>query len=122
MAEVTVKVTGCRNDDGHVYAAMYRGPEGFPDDYKQAVYNGKSLVRNGRATFEIPDVEPGRYGFVLFHDENDDGVMNMRLKIFPKEGYGMSGKQSGMKRPEFEDAAIDIDGDSEVEIEMQYLL
>lgn len=123
MAEVTVRVSGCRNDDGHVYVAFYPGPEGFPKDPDQVAYTGKGLVRSGRATIDVPDVEPGRYAAAVFHDENDDGVLNMRLKVFPKEGFGFSG--GGGSRtgpPSFDDASFEVDGDTEVAIEMRYLL
>lgn len=122
MADLTLEITGCRNDDGHVYAAVYHGPDGFPDDPDRAVFTGKSLVRNGRASIEVPDLESGDYAVGVFHDENDDGVMNMRFKVFPKEGFGLSGKGVGMKQPTFEDAAFELDGDMKLEVEMNYLL
>ncbi len=123
MAELAVRVNGCRNDQGHVYVALYDDPDGFPKDEDAVVYTGKGLVRAGRSTIELPDVAPGRYAAAVFHDENDDGVLNMRLKVFPKEGFGFSGKGgSRTGPPSFEDAAFDVDGDTEVDVEMNYLL
>lgn len=121
MSELTIRVTKCRNADGHVYAALHRDASGFPDDSENAVYSGSAVVRGETATFVVEDLEPGKYAVAVFHDENDDGKMNMRLKIFPKEGFGLSGTLK-MGKPCFEDAAFEVrDGSNEVEVEMHYL-
>ena len=64
---------------------------------------------------------PGRYAIMAYHDENSDGKLNLRLGMFPTEGYGLSNNPKVFGPPKFADSAFDLKGDeATVEIEISY--
>ena len=120
---LTVKVEGCRNDEGHCYAAVFDAAEGFPKRGDLAVATAKSLIREGTATFEFGGLEQKRHAVVAFHDENDDGVLNMRFKVLPKEGFGFSNASAGLTgAPGFDECSFPVGESTGIVVEMQYLL
>jgi uncharacterized protein (DUF2141 family) len=120
-----VAVTGLRSGRGNVVLALFRGPEGFPDQDSRALA-AQTLPLAGftspSARFERLDI--GDYAVALFHDENANG----RLDTFwgmPTEGLGVSNNPLiRWRAPSFREARFTIrDTDSVVtiKVEVRYL-
>ena len=68
----------------------------------------------------IADVPKGTWAFVLFHDQNGDGISN-RLGFLPTEGVGYSNNPRFLFGiPEFDDVAVNIPHTTEIVIETKY--
>jgi uncharacterized protein (DUF2141 family) len=89
-ASVKVKVTGVSSEKGEVLAALFSSRQGFPGDASAAYKVARATAANGTAMLEFSNIPRGSYAIALFHDTNNDGVLNTNALGIPKEGYGVS--------------------------------
>jgi uncharacterized protein (DUF2141 family) len=117
-----VQVQKLRNDHGHLLAAVYDDPVGFPREGRPARH-AKVEIRGGQATATFEGLPPGEYAVAVHHDENDDGKMNVNLLKLPTEGFGLSKfEKLKMTPPSFDQSKFDYaGGDETVEIKIHYL-
>ncbi len=87
---IKVKVTGVSSEKGEVLAALFASSQGFPGDASAAYKVARATAANGTAMLEFSNVPRGTYAIALFHDTNNDGVLNTNRLGIPKEGYGVS--------------------------------
>lgn len=117
---IVVNLKNIRDDSGMLRASLYREAETFRKEDKAlqvivvpAVKGAARLVFNG--------VPPGRYAIMSYHDENADGKLNLRLGMFPTEGYGLSNNPKVFGPPKFADSAFEHpDPDTPVNISISY--
>lgn len=109
-AELSVTVSGVRNDRADVRIALYADAETFrhEKDAKQ-VLSVAAHPGTVRATFH--DIAPGRYAVIAYHDENGNQKLDMILGMFPDEGWGLSNDPSVLGPPPFADSAFDVGDD-----------
>lgn len=117
---VTVAVDGAKSTDGQIVVALFATDDGFPRKVKKAAYRASAALDSTGATVEVPDVEPGRYAVLAFHDENADGEIDTNWVGMPKEGIALTNWTGG--RPNFDDAltAIGPDASARIELSLQY--
>lgn len=89
-ASVKVKVTGVSSEKGEVLAALFASSQGFPGDASAAYKVARATAANGTAMLEFSNIPRDSYAIALFHDTNNDGVLNTNALGIPKEGYGVS--------------------------------
>ncbi|EKE43822.1 hypothetical protein OCGS_2156 [Oceaniovalibus guishaninsula JLT2003] len=114
-ADVTIDVANLRNAAGLVHVALCP-EESFTKP--QCPWRASARATDPRVT--VTGVPAGVYAAQAFHDENADGRLNRRM-FRPLEGLGFS-RDAPMRRgpPRFGDAAVRIDGDSRMTINMRY--
>ena len=105
--DLRVRVVDLRSDSGRVHVAVYDDPAHFPKD---GGYLADRIVpaARGEVSVVFPDLSPGLHALATYHDENGDGKLNLRLGMFPKEGYGLSNDPILSGPPKFESAAFDL--------------
>jgi uncharacterized protein (DUF2141 family) len=63
----------------------------------------------------------GTYANSVFHDENDDGVLNTNFIGMPHEGYGFSNNHTYATHPaSFEESHFTIDAEATSELHDDY--
>ena len=91
--DITVTVTGVRNDNGNILACLWIAGWGFPD-CESALANVQRIAVKataGSVTFTFADVPDGNYAITIGHDQNGDGVLERhRFMGYPLEGAGAS--------------------------------
>jgi uncharacterized protein (DUF2141 family) len=117
-----VQVQKLRNDHGHLLAAIYDDPVGFPREGRPA-RNAKVEIRGGQATATFEGLPPGEYAVAVHHDESGDGKMNVNLLGLPTEGFGLSNfDKLKMTPPSFDQSKFDYPGgEKAIEIKIHYL-
>jgi uncharacterized protein (DUF2141 family) len=117
-----IEVEGLRNDRGHLLAALYDRPEGFPREGTPA-HRASVAIHGGRAVAEFADLPAGTYAVAVLHDENDDGQMNNNWMRLPKEGFGMSNfEKLKMSAPSFDESKIEFaGGEQSVAVKIHYV-
>ena len=87
--EISVQVTGLRDDDGNVRCGLYNSPDTF---HKPGLQFRGALgkISAGSATCRFEDVPPGTYAVALFHAEHNETKMEFGLFGQPKQDYGFS--------------------------------
>jgi uncharacterized protein (DUF2141 family) len=107
-AKLIVAVTNVRSSTGDLRLSLYSDPETFRKE-DRAVKVVVLPASGGEVTVEFVDLAPGRYALMAYHDENGDGKLNLRLGMFPTEGYALSNAPQVMGPPRFADSAFAVD-------------
>lgn len=106
-AKLTVTVKEIRDATGNVRISLYNEADGFRKEDRALKLAIIPAVR-GDATVEFAGLPPGRYALMAYHDENADGKLNLRLGMFPTEGYALSNAPKVMGPPKFADSAFEV--------------
>lgn len=118
--DLAVAVHDIRGGTGEIRLMLFDRDEGFRKEdkarHKLALPAGAGIVN---AVF--PALPAGRYAVMVYHDENGNGRLDLRLGMFPKEGHGLSNNPKLFGPPKFKDAAFEVpDTDSRIEIRLDY--
>lgn len=109
---LTVNASGLKSDRGAVRCALYGAKlaDDFPTNPKRAQQVRAPIKARG-ATCQFTGLAPGDYAVAIFHDEDDDSVLDTNFVGIPKEGMGASRDPKGsFGPPSFDDAKISYRG------------
>ena len=114
---VRITVTNFENIKGKLQVCLTDKKEDF---LKQCEYATAVTVTNNTISLEIANVKTGVYSISLFHDENNNGVLDTKGFFgIPSEPYGFSNNPSTtFGPPSFEKCAFLIDKDKQISIEL----
>jgi len=87
--ELTFSIKGVKNNKGLVQVAIWESSNGFPEEYEKAVVL-LTLELDDLKDVIVRDLPPGTYAMAVYHDENEDVVLNRGAFGIPKEGFGFS--------------------------------
>jgi uncharacterized protein (DUF2141 family) len=87
-AQLKIVWNNVRSDRGRIEIAVYQGKDGFPDNSDKSIAKRKISVEEG--TVIINDLPEGELAVSIFHDENEDEILNKNGLGIPKEGIGFS--------------------------------
>lgn len=117
-AELTVQVQGIASSVGQLRVALYDA-EGFPHE-AQALAVETRPAPGPVMSVSFPDLEPGRYAVIAYHDKDADGRMDRFLGMIPTEPYGLSNNPKLSGPPKFDQAAVKLGpGAQRIEIRLQ---
>jgi uncharacterized protein (DUF2141 family) len=121
-ADVTIKMTGFKNQTGPALVYLWKAPDGFPSKTEKAAEQKKITIEGTTATAVFTGVEPGTYAISVTHDENNNGKMDTGFMGKPKEGYGASNNpKNKMSAPSFDQCKFTLDQSGKtIDIEMKY--
>ncbi len=105
---LTVEVSGLRNQKGLVCIALFDGATGFPTDASKAVKNSCFRVVSATQKVSLGPLKSGRYAMSLLHDENADQKLNTGLFGIPREGVGFSRNPRIRRKLQFEETSFDF--------------
>ena len=110
-AEVIVTVSGVRGAEGSIACALFADADGFLKAGRQAA-GRRVAATEGSVVLAFEDVPPGDYAIAAYHDENDDGRLDVSALGVPTEGLAFSnGQRVGAFGPPSFDAAKIVVGD-----------
>ena len=105
---VSITIEGLEVAKGSVYLALYDSEETWLGDalYLQEIVR---VTSTPALTFTIA-VIPGEYGISLYHDENENDVLDTNAFGYPREPFTFSGEPSfRLGPPKFEQCLVAID-------------
>lgn len=84
-----VRAIGFDNARGHAIAKLYRPGDNVlgATSFQRAT----SAIEGRAARLQFGDLAEGTYALVVFHDENDNGIVDHNALGLPKEQLGFSG-------------------------------
>ena len=90
------------------------------DFLKQCEYETAVAVTNNTISLEIANIKTGIYSISLFHDENNNGVLDTKGFFgIPSEPYGFSNNPSTtFGPPSFEECTFLINEDKQISIKL----
>jgi len=112
-----ITVNNIENIKGKLQVCITDKKEGF---LKQCEYAKAVTVTKNTISLKIANIKTGIYSISLFHDENNNGVLdNKGFFGIPSEPYGFSNNPSTtFGPPSFEKCAFLIDKDKQISIEL----
>jgi uncharacterized protein (DUF2141 family) len=120
MTNLTVTIDGLKTQQGQICLSLFSSGQGFPG---QGGATQSRCVRATEAplTVSFENLAVGSYAIAVFHDVNDDGVLNRNLLGIPTEGFGFSRNPRILAGPpRFGDSAVLVVG-AETNIQIQLL-
>jgi len=121
--EVHAAIDGVHSAKGHIVCGIFRSAKGFPKETRRA-FKLLSLPANSAGVLcAFSDLPAGTYAISVFHDENDDGVLNTNFVGMPREGYGFSNNHTYAMHPaSFEESHFTLGAQAaaEVHIRLKY--
>ena len=114
-ADLTLTIEGVNAAEGRVAAAAYDSAGSWLKGPPAAV--AQADAASPRTVLVLRDVPPGRYGVSVINDKNANGELDSNIVGTPTEPYGAIRHARGrMGPPAFEDAAVDVQGDTALTI------
>lgn len=111
--EVILNITNTSSDDGYLLAALHDQAVSFPNDGVALMYL-KVKAAAGQTTMRFSVDTPADYAVSLFHNENDNGVLDTNYFGLPTNGIGFSNNAKGdfFCIPSFLDASFHVEKDA----------
>lgn len=108
-ATLIIKITDIVHEKGNINIILFKGADGFPNDYKKAVYT-KTLAAKGEMIFlRVSNLEYGSYAVVVLHDLNKNESADKNFLGIPTEPFGFSNYNSITQgKPSFDEVAFDL--------------
>lgn len=122
-ASLTIHVRDLSMDTGLIRMALFEQSQEdqFPKHIEKASYQKSVAIENKQAVIKLYQLPPGRYAAFIFHDEDNDKIMDHNWIGFPQEPFGfVQYYKVKMLPPDFEEVAFDVlDKDIKFEIRLQ---
>lgn len=114
--DLTVTVTNIQNAKGKVSFGLFRKQDSFPIKGKQ--FKGVFIeTTKSKTKYTFQNLEKDSYAVAVYHDENNNGILDKNLVGAPTESYGFSrNARATFSAPSFEDAKIDLKENKSIEI------
>jgi uncharacterized protein (DUF2141 family) len=113
---LNVNITGIQGK-GTVYVQLFEEGEKFRAD-DEGCREESIFLDNGPGQISFSDVEEGNYAIMIYHDENDNGILDTNLMGMPKEGVGTSNNVKGI--PSFKKCRFRVSDSKAIDIELVY--
>lgn len=104
--DIKVEVKNVKNDKGKMFFALYDNEEDF---LKKEIKGEIKEIKNNTCLITFKNVPPGTYAVSVFHDENDNGKMDVNGLGIPIEDFGCSNDAKGfMGPPKWKNAKFEL--------------
>lgn len=104
---LTVRVESLSVASGHVMIALYDDADAYQTGDERALRRERLPVDDSlEVVWDVEGLAPGDYGVALFHDIDDDEVLDTNFVGMPKEPYGFSNNARGTFGPPSYDKII----------------
>lgn len=114
--DLTVTVTNIQNSKGKISFGLFRKQDSFPIKGKQ--FKGVFIeTTKSKTKYTFQNLEKDAYAVAVYHDENNNGILDKNLVGAPTEAYGFSRNARAMfSAPSFDDAKIELNENKWIEI------
>lgn len=116
---LSIKVINIKELKGKIYLGLYDKEKDFKEFDKS--FQGKALdVNSDTLNLQFKNIPSGLYALSLFHDTNNNKILDKNFFGIPKEGYGFSNNPQVFGEPSFDDAKFELVEDKTLTIEVKY--
>ena len=117
---LTITVNDINEIKGQLRIGLFSNAENFklkanPVDSAVIEVTSKTI------SYTFKHLNSGTYAVAVYHDENDDGILNKRQLGIPVEGFGFSNFQTKQKKPpDFNEVSFELKTDLTLNIPLFY--
>lgn len=119
-SDILITVKGFRELKGVLKVGLFNDEESF----KKKLNPLDSLIlkiSSDSESFELFNISHAEYALAVYHDENEDGILNKKQLGIPLEGVGFSNVDTFKKKPpRFADASFILSSDTSFVITIFY--
>ncbi len=119
-ANITIKITDILNHNGKLYIGLYNTEDNFSNiskTYKNAIIP----INSHTLHYTFKNIPNGIYGISIFHDENENAILDKNFLGMPIEGYGFSNNaRPTFRAANFEESQFSVHTDTNLTIKMGY--
>jgi uncharacterized protein (DUF2141 family) len=90
MGSLTYRFTNLPSTKGVVRIVLYDQPDQFLSQYGWCRADSAYIRADGSAEITIENLTYGKYAAAIYHDENQNGMIDRNLVGMPTEAYGFS--------------------------------
>ncbi|MEY4538807.1 MAG: hypothetical protein RLZZ306_564 [Bacteroidota bacterium] len=109
---LVVNIKNFKNDNGMAYITLQ-------DPNNKPVQKTAARISNNTTQVVFKNLTLGKYAVRLFHDKNDNKVMDKGIFGMPKESWGVSNNvKANFGPPKFEDTLFAVESDKTISITM----
>lgn len=116
--ELTLNVSNIKSIKGNLLVAVYD---------KEAHFNANSnwvaakqvKVAGTTTSLSFADLPAGNYAIKLFQDENENNQIDIGANGIPTESYGFSNNVGSYGPPSFDEAKVNVDKATDIEIQLR---
>ena len=114
--DLTINVKGFPSSKGDAYIAIYRASDDFPVFGKQ--FKGKtSTIAGTTSKVVFSNIPSGSYAVAVYHDKNNNNVLDKNYLGIPTEAYGFSNNaRRTFSAPSFSEAAVVVNNSKTINI------
>lgn len=110
FSQLHISVENLEKNSGTVLIALYNSKASF-NNIREVFREGRVKVTDLKAAFTFDDIPAGEYAISLFHDINDNEMLDKSSVGIPAEPFGFSNNAKGsFGPPPFRKAKFTYDG------------
>jgi uncharacterized protein (DUF2141 family) len=99
---ITIEINDLRNCNGQILLE-------FTNDKGEKISGIAQKIVDNKCMIVLNNLNPGKYAFKYFHDENKNEKLDVKWMGIPKEGYGFSNNAKGtFGPPQFDKTIFEI--------------
>jgi uncharacterized protein (DUF2141 family) len=120
--KLTLEIDGLKNKEGQVCVSIFASSEGFPSDRDRGFQKQCTKITDTPLLITFENLKAGSYAVAVFHDQNNDRILNSNVFGIPKEGFGFSrNPEIRTGAPKFSEAAFLVAGpNTNIQIQLKY--
>lgn len=89
--DIHIELSGLSSTKGQILYLLFNDDKGFPDRGSlSAKKGGISAALAQQEGLYLKDLPDGEYALSIFHDENNNGILDTNFIGMPKEAFGFS--------------------------------
>lgn len=115
----TFSIENIGSNKGNILVGICTNADEFAE-IEPCKYSFSMPAKKGTITQQI-NIDKGKYGIIVYHDENSNNRLDMAMFGKPTERYGFSNNKYGAfgSKPPFEEALINVDGQTSAVIKLR---
>lgn len=118
---VNVLVGDIRDLKGNIIIQFHKDSTSFLNDSVAPLMTYTENFSSSLIIKSYPDIPEGIYAVSVFHDENNNKILDRDIFGVPKEGYGVSGKKiKKFKFAKFENSKFTVNTTTALSIRLKY--
>lgn len=110
VGTLRIAVTGVSDNRGQVRIELFTQNEAALFPNRAPRLKRRMAAAAGTVTFTFSHLPAGRYAALVFHDANDNGVLDKNWLGMPREQWGVTGKRPFGRAPRYAESAFSFDG------------
>lgn len=119
--KLTVQVSNIKSTKGTVRIGVFKASSTFGSTYTKPDYGQMIPINSQKTQATVIKLPAGHYAIALYHDINDNTVLDRNFVGYPKEPFGFSNNYRPVFRgPSFKECAFEVkaDGSSTITIKL----